>query len=237
MRNIGIRRVLRRLFAVPESKPAALPVDGLPGDDRYTWDDWHREMRGRYPVRHFMSEQLPIYLGRTKRVLWKEPVYFLVSHLHPGRRYHMLDLRSPRNGYRYGWRDRSDALLYASFAVLRDFVENEYPGAIDWNSGEDIRRARDEFLALHRWWTEERPRDHAELSQGETPGKTLTQRLRRAVLDDILRPVGGLGAKGAWATPESERRAHEWHERSEALTRKDDEMMKRLVDVRHFLWT
>src|SRR4051812_31875872 len=69
------RRVLRRFVAVPEAKPCALPVDGWPGDDKYTWDDWDREMRAKYPVRHFLGERLPCYLQRTKRVVWEDPTY------------------------------------------------------------------------------------------------------------------------------------------------------------------
>lgn len=76
---------------------------------------------------------------------------------HTYNRYHIVNCKSPANGYRWGWQDRSQLLLYASFNILKDFVEKEYPGYVDWNYDEPHRKARDEFLYLHKWWTEIRP--------------------------------------------------------------------------------
>lgn len=227
----------RQVFGIPEDKPSALPVDGFPGDEGFTWEDWHRQMRDRYPVRHFLGEELPTYLGRARRVFWKDPTYFLISHLVPWRRYHMVDIRSTENGYTYGWKDTSDRLMYALFALLVDFVEEEYPGHVDWNYDEEIRKIRDEFITIYRWWKFERPREQAEFWQEKQPAG-LKERLRSVIFEDILRPVVPFGKsdrqKGQRRSEEElEQRQH----REEELKRKDDEMCKRLIDIRHYLWT
>ena len=48
---------------------------------------------------------------------------------HTKDRYHILNLKEAepenRDGYRWGWLDRSEVLLISSFLVLRMFVEQE----------------------------------------------------------------------------------------------------------------
>jgi hypothetical protein len=131
--------------------------------------------------------------------------YWLRTHtIH---RYHIVDMRSPRNGYKWGWIDRSEGVMYAAFAVLVDFVENEYPGMVDWDWSEESRTSRDEFMALYRWWTKERKEEHdahdAECSR-------------------------------VFATKEDRKRIYD---AGEALEAKDTEMLIRLIKVRNVLWT
>jgi hypothetical protein len=137
-----------------------------------------------------------MHLKELKKRFWETPLYWLRTHtIH---RYHMIDIRSPGNGYAWGWIDRSDAFLYANFAILVDFVEKEYPGLVKWDYDLDIESKRDEFIALYIWWTKERRREHDHVSS----------------LPDVERLPA-----------------------VEALDRKDDEMLGRLIKVRHYLWT
>lgn len=82
-----------------------------------------------------------------------------------------MDLRNPRNGYHGGYLDRSDAFLYANFALLAAFVEGEYPGYVDWGHDAEIAALRDEFLALHLWWTKGRRDEHDEWLRGPDDGQ------------------------------------------------------------------
>lgn len=72
-------------------------------------------------------------------------------------RYHIVDCRNKANGYKWGWKDRDQLLLFACFNILKDFVEKEYPGYVDWEHGEDISWAKQEMLELYIWWTQKRP--------------------------------------------------------------------------------
>lgn len=75
-------------------------------------------------------------------------------------RCHLLDLRrsEPENprGYRWGWIDRDDSLLVASFLILRDFIELEDPQS----PAAEIRRLEREGDPLG-WLPELRERDAA----------------------------------------------------------------------------
>lgn len=227
----GLRGFWWRMVSVPSKKdmPVALPIDGLPGDDGYTWQDWHRDARTEYPLRHFISEQLPASFKRAKKIFWNDPVYYLTSHLRPSRRYHLLDIRSRENKYSYGWMDTPERLLYASFALLVQFVEDEYPGYVDWDEDEESRRVRDEFIALYKWWKEERPSAHA-----ENDGRFLGTGSRKSRLKRIFEPVGrSVNLKGSWR----ETSGIEHLNKSDELKKKDDEMLRRLIEIRHFLWT
>ncbi len=124
---------LRELLLMPDY-PSALPIKGLCQLDDYTWEDWHKELKQTMPIRHFIVEDLYDKLSSLKTLLYDDPKYYLRSHLIPSKRFHMLEMRSPQNGYKWGWCDRSSLLLYAPFAILRDFVEKEYPKCcVNWD--------------------------------------------------------------------------------------------------------
>ena len=87
---------------------------------------------------------------------------------HTFARYHLLDMRSPKNGYRYGYMDRSDIMLFANFKLLVEYVELEDAlNFIDWDPDDDdfpskewvdeTRHAGKEIRELYKWWTVERP--------------------------------------------------------------------------------
>ena len=139
--------------------------------------------------------------------------YWLRTHTY--NRYHMLDMRNARNGYRWGWYDRSDLFIFANFALLVAFVEKEYPGHVDWDYEDNgTRAARDEFMALYKWWTIER-------------------KIERDACDAILATIYN-GPLGAPVPPEEAAKAQA---AEEAIEARDDEMLRRLLAVRGALWT
>jgi hypothetical protein len=98
--------------------------------------------------------------------------YWIRTHTY--NRYHMLDIRNPRNGYSWGWLDRSEGLLFANFAMLVDFVEKERglgPVTTPADYGDyqdeytkahvDDACARDKgIMDLYWWWKLSRKMEH-----------------------------------------------------------------------------
>ena len=85
---------------------------------------------------------------------------------HTVNKYHLVDMRNPKNGYNWGWVDCPQALLYASFALLVRFVEKERPFEyIDWEATEDHLKASKEFMELYNWWTTGRAEEHAKFDK------------------------------------------------------------------------
>jgi len=134
-----------------------------------TWEDYEAYLQAHYPVRFFLAGTLPKIFNRLIWYKLKHLHYFLVSHLIPSRRYHILDLRQPKyhhDAYRWGWTDADSQMLYANFNILRAYVEKEDPSLLDPDNkflipedGEDFypvdaewNAARLEMKRLYFWW-------------------------------------------------------------------------------------
>lgn len=231
------RTQLWKIFRLPSPKELGWTVDdhnALPmalfrqvGDDSHTWEDWDEKMRKEYPIRYFLAETVPFWFNtRIKRRL-HDVWHYIASHVVPSRRYHMLDLRQPKQkgkySYRFGWLDSDSKMVYALFNILNTFVKDELPNMY-CPSEEDVqanphlltqRMTYLEVKAIHYWWNVERLRQHK-------------------VHDDMLHN---------WAEA---KRAHDPNEHQlwvdlqklEAdLNDKEDEMIGRLIKIRRSLWT
>jgi hypothetical protein len=155
------RRLWKRLIEY-----ISLPVPGsLPSREwgcrpgEYTWDDWEEDMKRRYPVRYFLQETAALELHvRVVRPI-KDAWYWVRTHTY--NRYHMLDMRSPANGYAWGWQDCNRLIILASFNLLRNYVEQEKPFKnINWESDEGHHHAAAEIRAIYDWWTSGRAKEH-----------------------------------------------------------------------------
>ena len=148
--------------------------------------------------------------------LWKffrNAPYWLRTHTI--NKYHLVDARCARNGYAWGWIDRSDLFLYANFAILTDFVEKEYPGFVDWDYNEASKANKTEFLALYNWWKTGRKEEHDEVNRLPEPSSGY-----------VLQP--GV----------NKIRIHvNLADALDALDKKDNEMLRRLIAIRGVLWT
>ncbi len=204
---------MRNPFAPPVEPPAGLAINMTTQDpDEETWEKWEARTRKQYPVRCWLSWSLPTLFTGWWRRLVKEPWYWVRTHTY--NRYHIIDMRYPRNGYEWGWLDRDRAILFASFAVLVDFVEKEYPGYVNWESDDEHKKAREEFIELYNWWTAGRKVEH------DAHDKRLNEHYGNRPFREV-------------AKADRDR----LHEMSDALDKKDQEMLHRLIEVRGVLWT
>ena len=206
--------------------------DFSPECTNYCWEDWHVDVKKLHPIKYFIAETAADFLRFKIWLPIKRPIeeahYFVVSHIVPSRRYHMLDLRQPKNPdqideYRYGWRDTPELMLYAMFNLLDNFVKNELPHCYT-PSEEDVKKEPGlqsqreqhlEMLAIHKWWTEERKEEYKKFYdlQAEWHKK------RKA------------------SDPKAENFYNKMHEKEDQLEEKTDEMINRLMKVRRALWS
>ena len=157
-------------------------------------------------------------------------LYWLRTHTY--NRYHMLDMRSKVNGYTWGWYDRSTLILFANMALLRDFIEQEkaFDCHVDWDSDEGHKNARLEMLTIYDWWMKGRPAEHKkgdDLLEAAYPGPM------------VFEPIPGstmLRLKND-ETPELRKLRDQCIVMEEALEKKDEEMLIRLIKVRGYMWT
>ena len=175
-------------------------------------------------------------------------LYWLRTHTY--NRYHMLDMRSKVNGYEWGWHDRSELILFANMALLRDFIEKEhaFDCHVDWRSAEELAAAgekeqdgneacrdahaaaKKEMLAIYDWWMEGRPAEH----------KKYDDLLTSAYSDPLIEtPVPGtsLIKIELVETPELRELRDQCMEMEAELEDRDEEMMIRLIKIRNWMWT
>lgn len=210
---------------------------GIDEPDQKTWEDYEEYIEKNYPVKNFFANTLPAFI---KYKLWyriyvpvKNARYWLVSHVVPSRRYHMLDLRQPHkigdvdnvDSYQYGWLDVPEKMLYAMFNLLGEYITKERP----YNLREDytdeqiesdvvLKRQQhdfDEAHAIHKWWTVERNEEIRALN--EMTGKWHDARKKREPGYDEL-----------W---------EQLHKMKEDFESKTDSMISRLMLIRRGLWT
>lgn len=196
-----------------------------------TWEKYYRVCKEKYPVRYFINEAYK-WLGKWPRV--SDIFYWIRTHTKD--RYHILNLKEaePENkdGYRWSWLDRSEVLLISSFLVLRMFVEQEgdNPGfgnlsALIKEAEEngdlykqlDTLRAKqkdyEEIMFLYNWWVKDRFEEY---------------KVFETTLENTYKK---------YKETRSDKDRDAWFEAEGAKSKREEEMLIRLVKIRNHLWT
>lgn len=152
---------------------------------------------------------------------------------HTYNKYHLIDCRCPHNGYSWGWFDRSEIMVFAMMAILKEYVEKE-SYQIDWDSDPHHAEAKKEMDTILEWWNRGRKEEHD-------------------AYDALLHKAYGFKDCTVFEPCEDNPHLHrmrftredpEWradcdrcHEAEQALEKKDEDMMIRLVKIRGYLWS
>lgn len=138
------------------------------------------------------------------------------------------------------WCDRSHLLPHVMFEVLGRFLEEECgeDGIVDWDSDEQHRTAMAEMRELWRWWNEEYLKfDGMDLLDGVEAPSLLEDGPRRRLGDG----TEVFSMKFHWSSDEARAAYDEAsaasYEAEAAMEAELKSRMKRLVDVKDFMWT
>lgn len=130
------------------------------------------------------------------------------------------------------WHDRDEILLHASFQILADFMEKEKPGkSIDWSHDKLHRRAWKEMNSLYSWWKKERPTRKSPLDNKRLlrpPFKF--EKIEGENLSRLVKPDKKKYAAYYRALKKDWRLEDRWNE-------EDQKNLRRLIQIRRFLWT
>jgi hypothetical protein len=170
--------------------------------------------------------------------------YYLRAHTY--NRYHIIDISNLDPDYKWGWIDTDHKMFYAMFKLFQDFMETEYEhGFVDWDANYTAENFPDE--ASQAWVADARKR-HQEMKDIYTWWKT-DRFEENKLLDELL--MAGYSGEGEPKFIEREgktfmefdapddivlvRDIHRIYE--EVLEEKEQQMLHRLIDIRHTLWT
>ena len=162
----------------------------------------------------------------------------------------MLDIRDKRNGYAWGWMDRSEGILFANMAILVAFIEEEkaFDCHVDWRSTAEMTAdgeegsadgaanrdahaaAKKEMLEIYGWWTQDRKIEHDR-------GDALLHAAYAGPVEFERMVDGMYRLKKFPVTEEEERLRAQCRLMEDALEAKDEEMMIRLIKIRGYMWT
>lgn len=211
------------------------PNEDSPGE--YTWEQWERDSKLKYPVRYWLTETLPFWVSTRILRSIKDFSYWLTSHLIPSRKYHLLDLRQPKSlpeeyQYRYGWIDSDSQMLYACFNILCNYVENELgedspvkhefteEELNDPQDGElnrNFKSEYDEIKTIYHWWKVDRLVEKKRCSEALTTWYDAHSEARHSEKEQQL--------------------YNELHTLDAGYATKEEEMLIRLIKIRGRMWT
>lgn len=167
---------------------------------------------------HFFENLIdPLF---QKIYLRLEPVYWIRAHTFD--RYHVINI-SGIDGYRWGWSDADHRIELAMEKIFLEFYEKEYPGMIEWDA--DTER---EIEELYKWFTVDRKKMNEMMNDYACELPTLDECLKEQP-----------GGKTYLYDPPADRREQLaiFMEMDEAIEKKKDEMLTRLLNLRRRLWT
>lgn len=210
--------------------------DLTPFQEGKTWEDWDEYVKGKYPVRYWLVEELPKYFWPVRRKV-KDAWYWVKCHTLPSHRWHKLDLRGvdPLSNYTHGYVDPCEVMKLAAWAALRSYVEKELDherylyegdaGYTDEELGEEWykeqKRCRyDEPMALYKYWME---------------GRAAEQKEEARLFE--LTKINKKNALEALNKEEYEAASKEWLDYHRACEAREQEMFLRLCAIREYLWT
>lgn len=134
------------------------------------WEDWHSDMKKKYPIRYFLQETLVFFI--KSHFIWKISRIFYWLRCHTYTKYHLIDIRDKKNNYKWGYIDPREKLLFSSFKILKDFIEKELAMDTYKNLDDFVKNyenttkddpysthwvdAYKEIAILYKWWTVDR---------------------------------------------------------------------------------
>ena len=216
--------------------PEALPIRPFCKKGDFTWADWEKEAREKYPVRYFLSQTIPHWWAVNVSISVTEFVYWVKCHVIPSKRYHMLDLRQPKtiakydpDHYRYGYLDGDHKILYACFNSLVHFIEKEHKGKFleyvtfqEEAMGSKHLELR-ELFEIYQWWTTTRKTKQKEYDKALDEWHVLLMATSNSEEQDVLPGF---------------REAEEKHKALEKEFKEEEtRMLIRLIEIREYMWS
>lgn len=213
---------LQKMFGLPV--PSALPLRSITGTlvTEFSWEDWHDEMKKEYPIRYFLLNRIPHYLTVHIKMPIDDFIYYIKCHSLKEYKFHLLDLRN--NEYKFGYQDQDTKLLYASFAILNEYAKaqdlDNYIKMLE-NESVNIDRlnACKEIKKLQNWFLYDRPLKEEEINKALYIAVENGKKARINETYDFFEIY------------------KEYEKLKEELRADENNAMRKIIDLRDFLWT
>jgi len=134
-------RYLDSKFGIPkENRYKSLPMRIIEDEDnisQYFWEDWHAEMKVKYPIRHWIFNEFNIWASVTYRCYVEDPIYWFESKFI--KKEHLIDLRGAPIGtyeeeYCGGYISYPDIIELSTYKAFKKFTNSLYKRESDLDS-------------------------------------------------------------------------------------------------------
>lgn len=174
-------------------------------------------------------------MGRLSYIGYKlkDAKWWFLHRFHPKHRYHFLDLRSKYDDYKAGWLDADHVMELACFGALVRFVEEEEGLKVTkWKPDPNDPDPEDQDMAtyyakmepvyneiveIYKWWTKDRKNE-------------------QIAIDRLMGKLYGT-EREVLSVEQRESEVARLTELEESFRLNSDTMLKRLIEIRHYLWT
>jgi len=130
-----------------------------PYQEGRSWEEWHTHCKQHYPVRYWVTKTLPRWWYRKIGVRFETCTAWLLDHLLPSRRHHILDLRGidQISEYKHGYLDPSTVLwLVGWYCLVQWWESRESTLTVEYFSGPEMAsmlKVHLEAKDLYEYWT------------------------------------------------------------------------------------
>jgi len=94
------------------------------------WTKWEEETKSKHPIKYFLLETVPTFISSNWKWWISDPIYHLNCKYIKKYHHIKIDVDRFRHHHKasirnYYWFDSDEQILYATFQILVDFMEEE----------------------------------------------------------------------------------------------------------------
>lgn len=181
--------------------------------DYATDEEWEaiEKNNRKYKIKYFFKETIPDFFDTIKfRV--KEIYWWFGHRIFPNHRYHVCP-----TGLKPGYYDIPELMIYVNFKFLERYIEDEDAfNVINWDSDEDHKNAKKELEEIYQYWKHDRQKLlDLEIKLYESLPDSF-DRFKDKKYDEISKQIYELELK---------------------LLEEDKKYLKKLIDIKDYMWT
>lgn len=114
-------------------------------DDDFTWDDWDKEVKKRWPIRFYLFDTLADEISHRWKWWVTDPIWKFKHRFIPKHKYHIL-----RTGLKPGYHDPDTQMLYSWMKLNKEFIDGT-SDTIDWEQ-DSQKEIYSDIFKVYEWW-------------------------------------------------------------------------------------
>lgn len=195
------------------------------------WDGWHAKEKANHPVKYWIQETVPTAITGFWRIHLAWPIldwYWTIIHrFHPNHKYNIIKPRTLKPGYY----DSDTRILHAIMEEVVNFYETGCNYSAWRESSDEHDAAFRELQLIYNWWTKLWPLREEKTIWGSDIPQYPNLPTEWGIMGAINEKYSNTPEQKHWSNIATiiHNNEMDWDEM-------ENEMIRRVVDVRKFMW-